>query len=112
MKATTVILVPICLSRKLRPENSKALVTQSRSMRLKTRLTSKRFDEHVNSLVSVLVSTSSEEVKGVVKIEVVVTVEMTSDEVVDLLFRNGVKILELVHGRELGDVETVGSDSV
>jgi hypothetical protein len=37
---------------------------------------------------------------------------VTSNEIVDLLFRDGVKVLELVHRRELGDVETVGCNTV
>lgn len=39
-------------------------------------------------------------------------IEMTSDEVIDLLLRHGVQVLELVHRRELGHVETVGRDAV
>ena len=59
------------------------------------------------NLVSVLVSTSGEEVERIVEIKVVMTVEMTSDEIVDLLFRNLMKILEFVHRRELDHVQSV-----
>jgi hypothetical protein len=41
-----------------------------------------------------------------------VTVEVAADEVVDLLLGLDVEVLELVHGRELDDVETVGQDAV
>jgi hypothetical protein len=34
------------------------------------------------------------------------------DEIVDLLLRNSVEVLELVHGRELGNVETVRRNTV
>lgn len=39
-------------------------------------------------------------------------VEVTPDEVVDLGLGHGVQVLELVHGGELDDVETVGKDTV
>lgn len=37
---------------------------------------------------------------------------MTSDEVVDLGFRHGVHVLELVHSRKLGDVQTIRDHSI
>ena len=40
------------------------------------------------------------------------TVEMTSNKVVDLLLGLDVEVLELVHGSEFLDVQTVGEDSV
>lgn len=75
-------------------------------------LTGERLDEHVNTLVAVLVPTGGEEVQSVVQIEVVVTVEMATYEIVDLLLGDSVKVLELVHCGELGDVQTVGEDSI
>lgn len=69
-------------------------------------------DEHVDTLVSVLVSTGGEEVQSVVKVEIVVTVKVTANKVVDLLLRCLMQVLELVHGRELDDVHTVGQDSI
>lgn len=92
-----------------------------------------RFDEHVDALVAVLVSgqgrfsiaaqiqnshaasdspSGSEHVQGVVEIEVVVAVEVTPDKVVDLLLREGVHVLEFVHGAELDDVQAVRQDTV
>jgi hypothetical protein len=41
-----------------------------------------------------------------------VAVEVTSDKVVDLGFGHGVEVLELVHGGEFDDVETVRQDAV
>jgi hypothetical protein len=41
-----------------------------------------------------------------------VAIEVTSDEVVDLGFGHGVEVLELVHGGELDDVETVRQDAI
>lgn len=69
-------------------------------------------DEHVDTFIPVLVSASSEDVERVVGLKVVVTVEMTSNEVVDLLLGLLMKVLELVNGRKLGDVEAVGQNTV
>lgn len=79
---------------------------------IRRKLTRERLYEHVHSLVAVLVTTGGEEVERVVEVKVVVAVEMASDEVIDLLLRDSVEVLELVHGRELGHVETVGRDTV
>ena len=75
-------------------------------------LTSKRLDKHINTFIPKLISTSSEEIQSVVQIEIVMTIEMTSDEIVNLLLGLNVEVLELVHSSELLDVETVGEDSV
>lgn len=40
------------------------------------------------------------------------TVEVTTDEVVDFLFRLNVQVLELVHCRELLDVQTVWQNTI
>ena len=40
------------------------------------------------------------------------TVEVTPDKVVDLLLGLNVQVLELVHGRKLLDIETVGQDTI
>jgi hypothetical protein len=75
-------------------------------------LTRQRFNEHVNTLVPEFVSTGGEHVDGVFQVKVVVAVEVTTDEFVDLLLRHCVQVLEFVHGRELFHVETVGQDAV
>ena len=72
------------------------------------RLTLEGLDEHVQTLVTVLITTSGEEVKSVLKIKVVMTIKMTPDKVVNALLGDGMQVLELVHGRELDDVQTVG----
>ena len=51
-------------------------------------------------------------VKGVIKVEVVVAVEMTSNEVMDLSFRCRMKVLELVHRLELHHIEAVRKDAI
>ena len=79
---------------------------------VESRLTSKRFDKHVNTFIPKLVSTSSEQIKSVVQIEIVMTIEMTSDEIVNLLLGLDVEVLEFVHSSELLDVETVREDTV
>jgi hypothetical protein len=76
------------------------------------RLTSKRLDEHVDTLVPEFVSTGSEHVHSVFQIKVVVSVEVASDKLVDLLLGNGVQVLELVHGGKLLHVQTVGKDAI
>lgn len=76
------------------------------------KLTSKRLDEHIHTLVPVLVSSGSEQVDGVLEVKVIMTVEVTPDEIVDLLLGLDVQVLEFVHRGEFDDVETVGQDTV
>lgn len=73
---------------------------------------SQRFDKHVHTLVPVLIAASREEVQRLFGIEVIVPIEMTTDEIIDALLVGLVKILELVSRAELLDVETVGQDTV
>lgn len=75
-------------------------------------LTSKGFNKHINTFIPKLVSTSSEQVQCVVEVEIVMTIEMTSDEIVNLLLGLDVEILEFVHSSELLDVETVREDTI
>jgi hypothetical protein len=75
-------------------------------------LTSKRLDKHINTFIPKLVSTSSEQIKRIVQIEIVMTIEMTSDEIVNLLLGLNVEVLEFVHSCELLDVKTVGEDTI
>lgn len=65
------------------------------------------FNEHVTALVPVFITTGGEEVEGVFEIKVVVSVKVTSNEIVNLFFRLGVKVLELVHSGELDNVQPV-----
>ena len=51
-------------------------------------------------------------IKGVVEIEVVVAVKVPANKVVDLGLGGGVEVLELVHGLELDDIESVGEDAI
>lgn len=39
-------------------------------------------------------------------------IKVSLDELVDLCLAHGVEILELVHGREFNDVETIGQDAI
>ncbi|KAI6772502.1 hypothetical protein HG530_003460 [Fusarium avenaceum] len=71
-----------------------------------------RLDEHVNTLIPELITTGSEEVQCVVDVEIEVTVEMTSNKIVNLLLCLLVQVLELVNGRELGDIETIGKNTI
>ena len=83
-----------------------------RALRVRPELTSQTLEEHVNTLVPVLVSSGSEHVNSVLHIKVVMTVKVTLDKLVDLGLGQGVKVLELVHGLELDHIETVGEDTV
>lgn len=74
--------------------------------------TGKRFNKHINTFVPKLVSTGSEEVQSVVQVEVVMTIEMTSDEIINLFLSLNVEILEFVHCCEFLDVQTVGQDTI
>jgi hypothetical protein len=107
IKATTVVLDPIFCNRWLSPACERNDPLQKTQLR-----TGKRFDEHVDTLVSELVSSSSEQVDGVFQVKVVVPVEVTSDKVVDLLLGLDMQVLELVHGSELDHVQTVRQDTI
>jgi len=105
----------------LRPASTSETASQSRTEQERKRgssgrgragRTGERLDEHVEALVAVLVPAGGEHVERVVEVKVEVTVEVTSHELVDLLLGHGVHVLELVHGRELVDVEAVGRHAV
>ena len=51
---------------------------------------------------------SETHVERVIEIKIVVAVEVSPDEVVDLGLGGGVHVLELVHCLELNDIETFG----
>jgi len=74
--------------------------------------TSQTLDEHVNTLVAELVPTSGEEIESVVQVEVVVSVEVTANKVIDLLLGLRVQVLELVHGGEFLHIQTIGQHTV
>ena len=71
-----------------------------------------RLDEHVHAFIPVLVATGCEEIERVLRIKVIVTVEMTADEIMDLLFGLLVQVLEFVHGGEFLDVESIRQYSI
>lgn len=71
-----------------------------------------RLDEHVHTFVPVLVATRCEEIERVLGIKVIVTVEMTADEIVNLLLGLLVQVLEFVHGGEFLDVESIRQYSI
>ena len=106
INATTVVLEPIFWSRELSPASQSAHAISNEQP------TSQRLDEHVDTLVPELVSASREQVDGVLEVKVVVSVEVSADEVVDLFLGLDVQVLELVHRRELLDVKTVRQDTV
>lgn len=46
--------------------------------------TGQRFDVHVDSLIAVFVSSSSEEIECVLRVKVILSIEVASNKVVDL----------------------------
>lgn len=73
---------------------------------------SQRLNEHVYTLIAVFVATGGEEVESLVGIKVVVTIEVTSHEIIDPLLADLMQVLELVSGGELLDIQTVGQNTV
>ncbi len=103
MKATTVVLDPIFCRRWLSPgERGDAIQSSCQPthacQRLRVELTGQTLKEHIHTLVPEFVSTGGKDVDGVLEIKVVMTVEVTSDEIVDLCLGQCVEVLELVHG--------------
>ena len=74
--------------------------------------TSERLDEHVYTLVPEFVPTSGEDIKCVVRLEIVMAIEMTTHKVVDLFLVDLVKILELVDSGKLGHIKTIGKHAI
>ncbi|KAF1764284.1 hypothetical protein GCK72_004231 [Caenorhabditis remanei] len=74
--------------------------------------TCQRFDEHVTAFIREFVTAGGEKVEGFVQIEIQMTVEMTANELIDLLLVLSVQILELVESGELDDVETVRRENI
>ena len=110
MKATTVVLLPEACKRWLRPgraahhHTSALLISfspsslQRAALRcVQCRLTSKRLDKHIDTLISILVPSSREKVQSIFQIEIIMTVKVTSDEIVDLGFTESMQVLEFVH---------------
>lgn len=73
---------------------------------------SQRLNEHIHTLISVLVTSSSEEVESLVRVKIVVSIEVAADKIVDALLVGLVKVLELVGSAEFLHVQTVGQDTV
>ena len=59
------------------------------------------FDEQISSFVRELVSSGDEEIKGFVQVKIVVSVKMTTNEIVNLLFRYSVQILREGRGTDM-----------
>jgi len=70
--------------------------------------TAKSFDEHVNTLITVFITSSNEEVEGVAfQVPIIVTIKVTSNKIVDLLFADSVQVLEFVHSGEFDNIQTI-----
>lgn len=55
-----------------------------------------RLDEHVDTLISILIATGGKDVDGVVGLKVVMTIKVSANKVVDLLLVDLMQVLELV----------------
>lgn len=71
-----------------------------------------RLDEHVGAFVAELISAGNEEVQSLFEIEVEMTIEVTTNELVNLLFCHCVEILELMERREFLHIQSIGCDDV
>lgn len=88
-----------------------------------------RLNEHVDTLVSVFISTCGEHlfqcrlnvsvgkksvahVDGILKVKVIMAIEMSSNKLVDLRLRCGMHILELMHSLELDNIQSVGQHTI
>lgn len=69
---------------------------------------SEGFNKHIDAFIPVLVSTSGEEVKGIIEIEIIMTIKMTSNKFVDDILLDSVQILEFMHRLEFDDIQTIG----
>lgn len=51
-------------------------------------------------------------VKSVVQVKIVMSIEVTSNKIIDLCLGRGVQVLEFVHSLEFDDVETIWYNTV
>lgn len=70
------------------------------------------FNEQISSLVAEFITAGGEHVKGLVQVKIHVTIEVASDEVVDLFLALSVEILEFVEGSELDNIQSIGSENI
>ncbi len=75
-------------------------------------LTSERLDKHVNTFVSIFITTGGEHVQGIVEVEIVVSIEMSADELVNFCLGSSVQVLELVHRLEFDNVKPIWKDTI
>lgn len=76
--------------------------------RLKQIITGKRFDKHIDTLIPILIPPCGKHVQGIVQIEIVITIEMAPNELIDLGLGGGVHILEFMHSLKLDDIQAIG----
>jgi len=51
-------------------------------------------------------------IEGIIQIKIVMAVEITSDKLVNLALAGRMRIMELVHGLELDDIQAIWQDSI
>jgi len=73
---------------------------------------SESLDEHIDTLVTIFISSCRKHIEGIFQVKVVMPVEMTSDKLVYFGPARCMKILELMHGLELDHVQTVWQDAI
>ena len=52
------------------------------------------------------------DIEGVIEIEIIMTIKMAADELVDLLLASGMEILEFMHGLELDNIEAIRKHAI
>lgn len=60
----------------------------------------KSFNENICPFVSKLISSSNKEIESFVQVEIKMTIKVTSNEFIDLVFGNCMQILEFMKGWE------------
>lgn len=71
---------------------------------------SERFDKQIGALVVELIAAGDEEVERLVEVKVVVAVEVSAHEAVNLLLGSGVQVLKLMESAKLLHIKSVGGD--
>src|SRR5262249_48529783 len=62
--------------------------------------------------ISILIPACREDIECVIQVEVKISVEVTPHKFMNFLLVRGMKVLELMHGRELLDIQAIGQDTV
>lgn len=73
---------------------------------------SQRLDKDISTFVAEFIPACGKSVESLVKIEIHVSIEVTTNEVMDLLLVLSMEILEFMKGGKLDDIQSVGCQDV